>query len=313
MSNSLSLSKVNSIKGICSSDRKTPILEQLQVALDNLSSMVFDVKELVVFLASYPRLYRQPYSMHLQVSNCMFGRQMESELVIDFLLHTQRHGCEELEVLPIVGPGKVGKSTLVAHVCKNERVRDHFSEILFLRDHDFIDGDLSTFKGCDTRHQNSTSNSNKDGGCLVVVDLVGEFNEDAWNVLYSSCKQCMPSTSKIIIASRSTKITKFGTTQAIILKYLSREAYWYFFKTLTFGSIDPKMHPRFANLAMELAKTWNRCWIAANLTSCLLRDNFDINFRCKVLAFLRGLMQKHVSRFGGHPLEVINQNRPAHL
>jgi hypothetical protein len=218
-----------------------------------------------------------------------------------------------LEVLPIVGPGKVGKSTLVAHVCKNERVRDHFSEILFLRDHDFTYGDLSTFKGCATRHQNTTSNSNKDSGWLVVVDLVGDCNEDAWNVLYSYCKQCMPSTSKIIISSRSTKIMKFGTTQAIKLNYLSREAYWYFFKTLTFGSIDPKMHPRFANLAMELAKTWNRCWIAANLTSCLLRDNFDINFRCKVLAFLRGLMQKHVSRFGGHPLEVINQNRPAHL
>ena len=135
-SNSLSVLKVNSLQGLCSSSRNTQISEQLQKSLDDLSSMIIDVEKLVVFLMSYPRLYRQPYSMHLLVGNCMFGRQMETELVISFLLNTQPHGPKELEVLPIIGPGKVGKSTLVAHVCKDARVRDHFSEILFLHGHE---------------------------------------------------------------------------------------------------------------------------------------------------------------------------------
>ena len=112
VSHSFSLSKVNYLKGICSSNRKTLILEQLQEALDNLKCMILDMKELVVFMSSYPRLYRQPYSMHLLLGNCMFGRQMEVELVLNFLLHTQPHGAEELDVLPVVGPGRVGKSTL---------------------------------------------------------------------------------------------------------------------------------------------------------------------------------------------------------
>jgi hypothetical protein len=311
LSHYLSLSKVNSTKGICSSSRKNLLSEELQVALDKLSSMILDVKELAVFLPSYPRLNCQPYCMHLQLSNCMFGRQMESELVINFLLHTQRRGSEELEVLPIVGPGKVGKSTLVAHVCKNERVRDHFSEILLLRDHDFTDGDLSTFKGCATRHQNSTSN--KDTGWLVVVDLVGDLTEDMWNVLYSSCKRRMPSASKIIITSRSAMITKFGTTHALNLKYLSREALWYFFKTVTFGSVDPKMHPRFLYVAMEIDKMLDTGFIGSNIVGRLLRDNFDIHFWCKVLAFLRGILEKHVSTFGVHPFDLINQNKHVHL
>ncbi|RLM92937.1 uncharacterized protein C2845_PM08G01350 [Panicum miliaceum] len=131
VSHSFSLSKVNYLKGIGSSNRMTRILEQLQDALDNLRSMIVDVKELVVFLTSYPRLYRQPYSMHLLLGNCMFGRQMEAELLRNFLLCTQPNGAEELEVLPVVGPGRVGKSTLVAHVCNDERVRGHFSEIVF--------------------------------------------------------------------------------------------------------------------------------------------------------------------------------------
>jgi hypothetical protein len=57
VSNSFSLSKVNSLKGICSSKRKTRILEQLQDTLDNLNCMILDMKELVVFMTSYPRLY----------------------------------------------------------------------------------------------------------------------------------------------------------------------------------------------------------------------------------------------------------------
>lgn len=112
VSHSFSLN-VNSLKGICSSNRKTPILERLQNALDNLSSMIYDVKELVVFLTSYPCLYRQPYSMHLLLSSCMFDRQIEAHLVISFLFHTQPCGSKELDVLPIVGPYRVGKSTLV--------------------------------------------------------------------------------------------------------------------------------------------------------------------------------------------------------
>jgi hypothetical protein len=251
VSNSCPLSKVNSLKGIYSSIRNTQNLEQLQDALHNLNYMILDVKELVVFLTSYPCLYRQPYSMHLLLSNCMFGRQMETQLVISFLLNKQPRSSEELEVLPIVGPYRVGKSILVSHVCKDERVRDHFSQILFLNSHDFTYYDHTTLtKGCAMEHENNVLTSNKDIRLLVVVELVGDVNEDAWN-RFCACKQRLPRGSKIIITSRSNKIVKFGTTSPLCLKYMTQEEFWYFFKTLTFETMDPKMHPRFAHVAMH--------------------------------------------------------------
>lgn len=315
VSHSFSLSGLNSLKEICSSNIKKVPLEQLQESLDNLSSVILDVKEMVAFLMSYPPMYRQPYSMHLLLSNCMFGFQMETELAVNFLLHSRPHGSEELEVLPIVGPSKVGKSTLVAHVCGKERVRDHFSEILFLRGHDFTDDDLSTFRqqACAMKHQSRTSNTNKDGRWLLVVDFVGDLDGDAWNTLYSSCKQCMPRNSKIIVTGRSDKIVKFGTKPPLRLKHPSPEAFWYFFKTLTFESMDPKMHTRFARLAMEIVKWLSGDLIGANLTACLLRDNFNIHFWCRVLAFLRDFVQSHVSRFGVHPADPMNQNKLVHV
>jgi len=312
VSNSFSLSKVNSLKGIYSSNRKTRILEELQDTLDNLNCMILDMKELVVFMTSYPRLYRQPYSMHLLLSNCMFGRQMEAELVLNFLLHTQPNGGEELEVLPLVGPGKVGKSTLVAHVCNDERVRDRFSEIMFVTDHDLRDEKLSYLgEKCLKKYQNSMLH--KYGRLLIVVEVAGDINQSEWKRLYAASKRCLTSGSKIIITSRSDKITELGTTRAITLKYLSYEAYWYFFKTLTFGSTDPMMHPRMVYLALAIARTLKGPLISATTFACFLRDNFDIQFWCKLLVFLRGFIKWHVSTFGEHPSDALNQNRPAHL
>jgi hypothetical protein len=289
VSHSSQSSKAISAQNFCfsSSGTSTQILKGMNGVLDSLSSMVLDASELILFLESYPRMYREPYSMHILLSNCMFGRQL------------------------IVGPGRVGKSTLVAHVCKDERIRNHFSEIFFLHKHDFIDGEHPFFKErCGMKHQSSLSNSNS-GRRLLVVELIGDLDGDTWDRLYSAFKCSVHSSSKIIDTSRSDKIIKFGTTRALTLKYLSHEAYWYFFKTLTFGSLDSKTHPRLTGIAMEISRTLNGSLIAANVTSLVLRGNIDIRFWCKVLAFLRGSYQKHVSRFGDHPIDLMNQNRPA--
>jgi len=93
VSHSFSMSKLNHLKGIGSSNRKTLISEQLQYTLDNLNCMILDMKELVVFMTSYPRLYRQPYSMHLLLGNCMFGRQMEAELCSQFPIAHKASWC----------------------------------------------------------------------------------------------------------------------------------------------------------------------------------------------------------------------------
>ncbi|KAL6880510.1 hypothetical protein ACP4OV_012075 [Aristida adscensionis] len=311
VSHSSVLTKVNYVKDLCFSTRtSTQILGEMQEVLDSLSSLIIESKELVLFLMSYPCMYREPYGMHLLLSKYMFGRQTEKELVIKFLLHSQPHATEELEVLPIVGPGRVGKSTLVAHVCNDQRVRDHFSEIMLLRD--FRDEKLTTLReGFAEDQENCTSR--KDKRMLVVIEAVGDLDEGEWSRLYSASKVWLKSGSKIIITSRSDKISNLGTTQVLTLKYFSHEAYWYFFKTLTFGSTDPEMHPRLAYLAMEIARELNGSIISANITASFLRDNFDFHFWRVVLALLRGFIQRHVSRFGEHPSDVLDQNRPAYL
>ena len=183
---------------------------------------------------------------------------------------------------------------------------------MFVTDHDFKDKKLNNLgERCLMKYQNSMVN--KDGRLLIVIEVAGDCNESEWKRLFAASKWCLTNGSKIIITSRSDKITELGTMRTVTLKYLSDEAYWYFFKTLTFGSTDPMMHPRMAYLAMEIARTFKGCIISATVLARFLRDNFDIHFGCKFLVFLRGYIKLNVSKFGEHPTDALNQNKPARL
>uniref|UniRef100_A0ACD5WNS9 Uncharacterized protein n=1 Tax=Avena sativa TaxID=4498 RepID=A0ACD5WNS9_AVESA len=76
------------------------VVEALEDTMDHAG-----MKEFLSFLASYPRVLRQPYCAYLLLENCMFGRQSERQRVLDFLLRpSSSSSCTSLSVLPIVGP-----------------------------------------------------------------------------------------------------------------------------------------------------------------------------------------------------------------
>ncbi|KAM0828975.1 hypothetical protein ACQ4PT_067188 [Festuca glaucescens] len=306
------LSKFSCAKRLCLSRSSSTKATQELVAenvLDSLRTMILDASESVIFLTTYPRLHRQPYNMHILLGNCMFGRQMEMELILHFLLHTQpcsgRH--DRFDVLPIVGPAICGKSTLVAQVCNDERVRDHFSQIAIFRHGTFRDEDIDILTDRRTmRHEQHRK-------LLIVFEVVGELNDDLWGSLCSLSRKCTTGGSKIIITSRSDKITKLGTTQTMTLKHLPHEAFWYFFKVITFGSTDPKMHPRLAYLAMEISKMLNGSLISANVIGGLLRTNFSTQYWCKILNFLRESAEKSISVHGEHLCDLLAKNKFAYI
>ncbi|CAL5092038.1 unnamed protein product [Urochloa decumbens] len=246
----LSLSKFSPAKRVCFSAANKYDAEQLKEMLENLEITITGMTEFVIFLRNYPPMCRQAYSTYLFMEKCMFCRQLEMEQVIIFLLHEEPPVHCNVGVLPIVGPGKVGKTTLVEHVCCDERVRDHFSHIIFLSDNDFREGkQFKLRERSRIKHQPGDSNEEK---FLVVVELVGNIDESTWRMLHSASESSIPKGSKVIITSRSDNILNFGTTQALKLNFLSREAYWYYFRTLVFGSTDPEEHPKLASLAMAI-------------------------------------------------------------
>jgi hypothetical protein len=295
VNNSFALSVFNPAKRVrfCSGNSEDAAqAELLEHVLGSIRNTIEDVSEFVMFLCRCPRLHRQPYNMYLLLDKCMFGRQMEMEHIMNFLLQAERapSAAENPSVLPIIGPMRVGKSTLIEHACNDERVRNHFSQILCFSGDDLKDASLETLRdGGRIKHQNCGMGN---GRTLIIIELVLDIDESVWKRLYSAAKSCIVSGSKIIVASRSDKIASFGTTQPIRLHFFTEEAYWYFFKVRTFGSTRVEDHPKLAAMAMEMARLMDRCFMGAAIFSGLLKANFSPRFWSMALATLRNIKQK---------------------
>jgi hypothetical protein len=147
---SSAISKFNPAKRIqlctssCSDSSSQAGDKKLRQVLGSLEIIITDAAEFVLFLNGCPPLHlrRRLYSTYLDMENCMFDRHVEIEHVVNFVL-AQKYtpaGCStedhHLDVLPIVGPAKSGKTTLIEHVCNDERVRRAFSRIVFFAEDD---------------------------------------------------------------------------------------------------------------------------------------------------------------------------------
>ncbi|KAM3399458.1 hypothetical protein ACQJBY_004696 [Aegilops geniculata] len=286
------------------------IQEELQWAVDNLEDTMAGMKEFIFLLNLYPRIVSQPYAAYLLLDNCMFGRQMERHRVLNFLL---RSGASpDLAVLPMVGPIRAGKTTLVENICKDECVRDRFSMVLFFPEDCLRDGviDLkeNSIDGL-VKHQNSSSSSQN--RLLVIVEIAEDINRGTWRRLKSSIARMTPcGGSKIIITSRSDRIVSLGTMEALRLDYLPQEAYWYFFKSLVFGSTNPGEEPKLAAMAMEIALEQRQCFTSAHILAEILRDNFSAQFWRTVLHCVRAYIQTHLRMFDQHPNLRLREDEP---
>ncbi|PUZ55001.1 hypothetical protein GQ55_5G177400 [Panicum hallii var. hallii] len=303
---------ISSKKNLQNTMLNTESLNKLDKMLDGLETLMGDTVEFAVFLEGYPRIPRQPYSTHLILDKVMFGRQTEKETIINFLLRRGvAAGDEGPKVLPIVGAAWVGKTTLIEHVCLDERVREHFSSIVFFTEDDLGAKSMACLRDIGViKHQDLTATSY--GRSLAVIELAGDMDEETWRRLYSSAARSMAHGSKIIVTSRSEKIAALGTTQqALRLRYLPRDAYWYFFRTLAFGSANPEDQPKLASLAMEIAVLLNGT-LGANIIASLMRANLNARFWSRLLQCLRDYTSRHVLMFGEHPEGLMQKGKPVY-
>uniref|UniRef100_A0A0D9Y685 Rx N-terminal domain-containing protein n=1 Tax=Oryza glumipatula TaxID=40148 RepID=A0A0D9Y685_9ORYZ len=216
-------------------------------AVESLEAALGGAKELVVLLGGCPRLSRQPYSAYLFMERCMFGRQMEKEQIVDFLLRPacSSAGDPNPGVLPVVGGPEVGKRTLVEHVCIDERVRQYFAKI-----HRLSSDDLMAAGDDDEHRRLGIDPSSRS---LVVVDVIGDVDEEPWRRLCSSVRRENGDGKVVIICRTAEHAARLGTApRPVTLDNLRRPELWYMFRVLAFGGADPEDRPELVAIAAEL-------------------------------------------------------------
>ncbi|KAE8809220.1 hypothetical protein D1007_14266 [Hordeum vulgare] len=271
--------------------------------LENLEIAVANMAEFVVLLGGCERMSRRPYDVYLYTDNFMFSRHAEKQKLLSFLLeHNNAPFDHAPAVIPIIGGVAVGKKTLVAHVCSDERVRSHFSSVLHLNG----DSHLSVLDDGKTVFGKTT---------LVVIEFASDVGDDDWEKFQPFFRR-MGRGSKIIIVSKLKRLARFGSVKPISLSVLSYDELRYLFKTLAFGSADPAEHPRLAQIADEIAKVLHSVQgslVEANVFANVLRRNLDVQFwRCILNKGIR-LVKRNLSIYGVHPTLLIEQGHPVDI
>ncbi|XBI50303.1 hypothetical protein VPH35_113731 [Triticum aestivum] len=300
-SSSNALSLVNSINCFHASSincfhatRSTTIFDHLESALENLEAMVSNMTEFVFLVGGCERMSRSPYDTYLYTDNFMFGRQVEQQQIMSVLLQENIPPFAPT-VLPIISTNRVGKKTLVAHVCNNDRVQSHFSSILRLN-------------GESIRRTELQQDFIPAGRTLVVVEFTSDIDDESWQKFYSAARR-MGEGSKIIVISRIESVSRLGTIWPMHINSLSLEEYSYLFKVLAFGSTNPDDNPRLSLIASELAVLMGGSLVVANVCADIFRKNQNVQFWQRILNKYKNVVANNLSVFREHPKLLMERDR----
>jgi hypothetical protein len=263
--------------------------EKIDRVVHILETVSGDLKEFLMLLQSCQPI-RRPLATNIFIEGQMFGRHVEKEMIITFLLHD---GSEKLGVLPIVGGMGVGKTTLAQHVCDDERVRSHFPVIMYSSSshtlamatgepafvleskhalgaaHNFIDVVkenyltkrlLMVFEDVDMRKKQMLEEE-----LLPIIRWHGKHG------------------SKIIIITRNGSVASMGTMQPIKLKVLPHPEYWFFFKAHAFAGRDVEEDLRMVAAGKAIARKLNGSFFGAKIVGAVLKARPDPRFWRMVL------------------------------
>ncbi|XP_042428969.1 putative disease resistance protein RGA1 [Zingiber officinale] len=244
---------------------------------------------------------KQPDQMKFQtrescsspVTDILFGRDKELNQVVDWLLGSANQVepasgflNDSSSVLPIVGIGGAGKTTLAQYAHKDNRVQDHFHlKIWVCVANNFTVQGLAksiiesvTLQKQDDNmgleplqkilHQHITKKK-----FLLVLDDVWSNNKSIWEKFCALLKFGAHG-SKIIVTTRDLKVSKMvSLAEPISLHGLDEDVFWQLFKKCSFGTLNPEDYPELEDIGRKIALKLKGSPLAAKTLGSVLQTD----------------------------------------
>ncbi|XP_027181808.1 putative disease resistance protein RGA1 [Coffea eugenioides] len=219
----------------------------------------------------------------------VLGRDEEKGQIVDILMKEKDRDDQNVSVLPIVGVGGLGKTTLAQLVFNDERIVTHFEPKLWVWVSEDFDGKRiikaliesveKTFIGdlpLDTLESN-LQELLRGKRYLIVLDDVWNENPREWKKL-KSVLECGSSGSSIVVTTRMEKVaTIMGTLQTYYLSSLSENLCWSLFRQRAFGRQEAKEYPNLVVIEKEIVKKCGGVPLAATALGDFLRFKREEN------------------------------------
>jgi hypothetical protein len=267
---------------------------EIDRVLQSLQGVSSDLAEFIMMLQGYQTI-RRPLATNIFLEGQMFGRHVEKETIVNFLLHDSGGNLTgKLGVLPIVGDIGVGKTTLVQHACDDPRVRSHFPVIMlfnFSCTYAIATGEatavLKSKHVAGTDMEDPSQLIKRDFGSkrfLMVFEDVDMRKKQMLEELLPSLRCGTNKGSKIIFTTNNRRVAaSMGTVEPIVLKVLPHPEYWFFFKAHAFAGRDVEEDPRLVAAGKAIARKLNGSFFGAKIIGGLLKDHPNPKCWCEVM------------------------------
>ncbi|XP_075645890.1 putative disease resistance RPP13-like protein 1 isoform X2 [Castanea sativa] len=216
----------------------------------------------------------------------VYGRDEHKKAIVKLLLSGES-SYAQLSVIPILGMGGLGKTTLAQLVYNDDEVSRNFDLKAWAcvsEDFDIIRVTKAilqsvTFEHCDANDLNLVQVKLKETlsgkKFLLILDDVWNENYDDWTKLRSPFEFGAPG-SKIIVTTRNYDVSStMGTTPAYELKELSNDACWHLFTQHAVGATDFTAHPKLEEIGRKILDKCKGSPLAAKVLGGLLRTKHD--------------------------------------
>ncbi|XP_060669350.1 putative disease resistance RPP13-like protein 1 [Ziziphus jujuba] len=225
----------------------------------------------------------------------VYGRDGDKEAIIKLLIDDGR--STKVSVIPIVGMGGVGKTTLAQLVYNHDQVKEHFGFKAWI----CVSEEFDIYKVtktilCAVTKSHSYDNIDLDSlqnklkevlmgqKYLIVLDDVWNENYVNWENMSRPFKHGAQG-SKILVTTRNESVAKImQTVPAYYLVHLKDEDCWQLFAKLAFHNEDFAAHPALEIIGRKIVKKCKGLPLAVKTLGGLLRSTVNVEEWEKILA-----------------------------
>ncbi|XP_037457080.1 putative disease resistance protein RGA3 [Triticum dicoccoides] len=257
---------------------------KMKGALQMIDELVVEMNNFHFLQHVEPRII-----VHLQTHSCVnesdiVGRQDDKDQVVKILLDHSAKNDNNVIVLPIVGMGGIGKTTLAQLVHNDHRVAHHFQLVLWVCVSDkFVIEEIirsvievATMKKCDLTQtealQKELIGVLGEKKYLLVMDDVWNEDRQKWDDMRSLLCSHAGSGSAILVTTRNNQVASImGTCPPHQISLLNEDQSWQLFRRKTFGS-DVEKQEELISVKKNIVHKCKGLSLAIKTIAALLRS-----------------------------------------